>query len=211
MKNTERYKSTTALLDLLFNALIGVVFLFIIAFLLIKPEEPKKEDFERKAEFVIIMEWDRGRMEDMDLWVQDPNGGTCSFRSPRVNFMHLDKDDLGGRNDTAIINGETVTIEINREVTTIRGIIPGEYIVNAHLFTKYTPYSVSGGFPVTIEVIKVNPKYEVIFSGEYNFDIRGQEETFVRFVVAKNGDVVSKNYLKKTFVQGPSSSSGSVY
>ena len=203
MKNTERYKSTTALLDLLFNALIGVVFLFIIAFLLIKPEEPKKEDFERKAEFVIILEWDKNRVEDMDLWVQDPNGGSSSCRAPRVNFMHLDKDDLGGRNDTAFVNGEQVTIKINREVTTIRGIIPGEYIVNAHLFSRYSSrYSTSEehGFPVTIEVIKVNPRYEVVFSGEHIFNIRGQEETFVRFVVSKDGKVESMNHLKKVFV-----------
>ena len=54
--NNEKYKSTIGFTDLLFNILVGFAFLFIIAFLLIKPEA-KKADFERKAEFVIVMEW----------------------------------------------------------------------------------------------------------------------------------------------------------
>ena len=101
------------------------------------------------------------------------------------------------------MNGEQVTIKINREVTTIRGIIPGEYIVNAHLFSRYSSRNSTSedhGFPVTIEVIKVNPRYEVVFSGEHIFNIRGQEETFVRFVVSKDGKVESMNHLKKVFV-----------
>ena len=149
----ERFKSTIGFIDILFNILVGFAFLFIIAFILIQPEA-KKEDFERKAEFVIIMEWPLDRFEDVDLWVSDPSGATCSFRSPRVNLMHLDKDDLGHRNDRVMVNGQPVVIKINREVTTIRGIVPGEYIVNAHL---YAGRNMSTTFPVSVEVVKVNP------------------------------------------------------
>jgi len=53
--NNEKYKSTIGFTDLLFNILVGFAFLFIIAFLLIKPEA-KKHDFERRAEFVVVME-----------------------------------------------------------------------------------------------------------------------------------------------------------
>ena len=197
MDSHNKFKSTIGFIDILFNILIGFAFLFIIAFILIKPEA-KKEDFERKAEFVIILEWPLDRMEDVDLWVSDPQGATCSFRTPRVNLMHLDKDDLGTRNDTVIVNGKQVVIKINREVTTIRGIVPGEYIVNAHL---YSNYGSSKPFPVTIEVIKVNPAYKVVFKGEKEFTRRGQEETFVRFKIDHEGNVIELNTLKKNFIK----------
>ena len=133
--SNERYKSTIAFTDLLFNILVGFAFLFIIAFLLIKPEA-KKQDFERKAEFVVVMEWDKGAHGDIDLYVQDPTGAQCSFRFPVANFMHLDKDDLGASNDTVTnADGSTTTVRINREVITIRGIIEAEYIINPQYYS----------------------------------------------------------------------------
>ena len=168
MESHERYKSTIGFIDILFNILVGIAFLFIVAFVLIKPES-KQEDFERKAEFVITMSWEDKRIEDMDLWVQDPSGNQVSYRAPQINFMHLDKDDLGRRNDTVEVAGKQVTVEINREVVTIRGISPGEYIVNSHMYSNHgMPVMVDGKLQnqlskgpldVTVEVIKLNPSY----------------------------------------------------
>ena len=109
---------------------------------MIKPES-KKEDFDRKAEFIIVMEWDDTRKDDIDLYVQDPTGKIVNFRDPRTNFMHLDKDDLGNRNDTIWIDGKEEVVEINREVVTIRGIIAGEHIISVtitlpiHIITQH--------------------------------------------------------------------------
>ena len=125
----EKYKSTIGFIDLLFNILVGFAFLFIVAFILIKPEA-KKKDFDRRAEFIVVLEWDAGVQDDIDLYVEDPLGGIASFRHPRINFSHLDKDDLGSRNDTTILaDGTRKTIPINREVITIRGNIPGEWTI----------------------------------------------------------------------------------
>ena len=65
MFDRNRYKSSIGFTDMLFNILVGFAFLFIVAFLLIKPEQ-KKADFERKAEFVVVMEWDKGAHGDID-------------------------------------------------------------------------------------------------------------------------------------------------
>ena len=130
--NHEKFKSTVGFTDLLFNILVGFAFLFIVAFLLIKPEA-KKKDFDRRAEYIVVMEWDAGAKDDIDLYVEDPLGGIASFRHPAVNFTHLDKDDLGSRNDTTTLPDGTVqTIKINREVMTIRGVITGVWIINGH-------------------------------------------------------------------------------
>ena len=204
MDSNARFKSSLGFIDLLFNILLGFAFLFIIAFLLIKPEA-KKKDFDRRAEFVIILEWDHDAPDDLDLYVQDPTNDKVSFRLPIANYMHLDKDDLGVRNDTIInADGTTSTVKINREVVTIRGIIAGEYIINAHYYSTRV-YSGSQLEPdertvdyrnkpqrdltVKIELHKVTP-YSVLWAGEKKFTHRGQEETFLRFRLDADGNII---------------------
>ena len=197
----EKYKSTIGFIDLLFNILVGFAFLFIVAFILIKPES-KKKDFERRAEYIVVLEWDKGVPDDLDLYVRDPLGGLVSFRHPRVNFSHLDKDDLGSRNDSVIMSDGTLkTIPINREVVTIRGIIPGEWIINAHY---YSPYNLNRtkdeALNVKVELHKVNP-YSILGIWEKKYYRKGQEETFVRFTIDTKGKMIgSFKYLNKKFV-----------
>ena len=224
--NNEKFKSTIGFTDLLFNILVGFAFLFIIAFLLIKPEA-KKHDFERRAEFVVVMEWDDDQPDDIDLYVQDPTGNKVSFRTPIMNFMYLDKDDLGYANDVVKnVDGTITKVNINREVVTIRGIIPGEYIINVHYYStrqaEAALSTLSGerrgdseiisvarhgqgkptGKPLTVkvELHKVNP-YTILWVGEKPFDHRGQEETFVRFTVNQKGKLIGGfSHEKKKFV-----------
>ena len=211
--NNEKYKSTIGFTDLLFNILVGFAFLFIIAFLLIKPEA-KKKDFERRAEFVVVLEWDKEAKGDIDLYVEDPLGDKCSVRQTVANFMHLDKDDLGSVNDTVInADGTISTVKINREVITIRGIIAGEYIINAHYYSErdYSgverplrantrPRPAIKELTVKVELHKVNP-YTILWAGEKKFLGKGQEETFVRFRLDKDGKVLSPfTFEKKDFI-----------
>jgi len=214
MFDKNKYKSTIGFTDMLFNILVGFAFLFIVAFLLIKPEA-KKEDFERKAEFVVVMEWDHDQPDDIDLYVQDPTNSTVHFRLPIANFMYLDKDDLGYANDIVKnVDGTITKVNINREVVTIRGIIPGEYIINAHYYSERDYSNIdkriemgtsarkkkSKEVTVKIELHKVNP-YTILWAGEKNFRGKGQEETFVRFRLDKDGEVLSPfTFEKKDFV-----------
>ena len=204
MQSHDKYKSTIGFIDILFNILVGFAFLFIVAFLLIKPEA-KREDFDRKAEFIVVMEWDEERQDDIDLYVQDPSNTIVHFRNARANFMHLDKDDLGKRNDTIMVNGVEKIVKINREVVTIRGIVPGEYIVNVHYYSDYSEHAnVTRGpmspLEVKVTVYKVNP-YSEVWQGTKTFTRKGQEETFVRFTMDKNGGVKpSFRFLKRRMV-----------
>ena len=218
--NNEKYKSTIGFTDLLFNILVGFAFLFIIAFLLIKPEA-KKEDFERKAEFVVVMEWDHEAPDDIDLYVQDPTQSKVHFRLPITNFMYLDKDDLGYANDIVKnVDGTITKVNINREVVTIRGIIPGEYIINAHYYSQRkwendgrlnTNAKPEGkNLTVKIELHKVNP-YKIWWMGEKTFTHRGQEETFVRFTLDPDGNQIGDfTYVRKKFVTPFKNTIGSV-
>ena len=201
--DSPRFKSTIGFIDLLFNILLGFAFLFIIAFLLIKPEA-KKEDFNRRAEFVVVMEWDHDASGDIDLYVEDPTGKQVSFRYHNHNYMHLDKDDLGAMNDTVVnADGTISTVKINREVVTIRGIIEGEYIINAHYYSLRSYDKINPKKPVVtvrVELHKANP-YSIMWVGEKEFNHRGQEETFLRFRLDKDGKVLPPfTFEKKMFV-----------
>ena len=210
MQSHDKYKSTIGFIDILFNILVGFAFLFIVAFLLIKPEA-KREDFDRKAEFIIVMEWDYDRQDDIDLYVQDPSNTIVHFRNARANFMHLDKDDLGKRNDSIMVNGVEKVVKINREVVTIRGIVPGEYVVNAHYYSDYDASMVTEPKPlkVKIAVHKVNP-YSVVWEGTKSFIKKGQEETFVRFTMDKEGNIKTPfRFLNRKMVS-PQAYHGSV-
>ena len=204
MDSNARFKSSLGFIDLLFNILLGFAFLFIISFLLIKPEA-KKKDFDRRAEFVVILEWDHDAPDDLDLYVQDPTNHKVSFILPIANYMHLDKDDLGKRNDTIInADGSTSTVMINREVVTNRGIMAGEYIINAHYYSTRV-YNGSQLEPdertidyrskpqraltVKIELHKVTP-YKILWAGEKKFTHRGQEETYLRFRLDSDGEIL---------------------
>jgi len=215
MFDKNKYKSTIGFTDMLFNILVGFAFLFIVAFLLIKPEA-KKKDFDRRAEFIVVLEWDAGVQDDIDLYVEDPLGGIASFRHPRINFSHLDKDDLGSRNDTTLLaDGTRKTIPINREVITVRGNIPGEWTVNAHYYSAYGQtrtlnsdgeIRVSGGrkekqaLTVKVELHKVTP-YDILGIWDKKFHYKGQEETFVRFTMDKEGNLIGPfEFQEKDFV-----------
>ena len=195
-ESSDKFKSTLAFTDLLFNVLIGFAFLFIIAFILINPvEETKKID--SKAEFMVIMEWPDDSKYDIDLWMQDPLKNIAGFPNREAGFLHLDRDDLGVANDVITLeNGEFMRLEQNREIMTIRGIVPGEYIVNSHFYSaKASPYNVTKT-DVKYSVIKINP-YREIDIGMVTLDKPGAEATMLRFTVDKNGYVTTKNRLQK--------------
>ena len=60
--------------DLLFNVLVGFVLLFILAFMLINPIT-KKAEIPKKAEIMVMLEWEDKSKDDIDLWVV---GGTMA-------------------------------------------------------------------------------------------------------------------------------------
>jgi hypothetical protein len=190
------HNSNLAFVDLLFNLILGFVFLFIISFILIN-DPVKKEGIEPKAEYIIILSWDDDLNNDIDLWVQGPSG-IVGFRNPQEGNMYLDKDDLGHRNDAIVNGGVEKIIYINREVTSIRGFQKGEYIINAYYYNNGDKKNMMN--KVSIELIKVNP-FKVIYQGTKKFTEEGQEETFVRFSMNDDGEYSDINYLPKNLVK----------
>ena len=202
------YGSQIAFIDLLFNTLVGFVFLFVMAFVLINPVA-KKSNVEINAEFMVTVSWPGKSEDDIDLWVRDPLGNHAGFKSKDVGLMSLDRDDLGKSNDTVkTSDGKVIRVFLNEEHLTIRGIIPGEYIVNVHLYSKKVEKRISSTsefyneIPVIVTVEKLNP-YGIITVREVILRVKGEEVTAVRFTVTDDGWVTNINELPYQIVVNP--------
>jgi len=183
--------------DMLFNLLIAFVFCFIVALLAMNPRALKAGDIPSKAEFIVTVSWPDLDPNDIDTWVQDPAGNLVWFRAREAGLMHLDRDDRGLMNDVIVVNGREIVNPLNTEVVTIRGIAPGEFTVNVHYYDSKNGQPVN----VTVSVMKVNPRAEVIFYGQLSLARKSDEVTAARFTVLPDGSVGHVNTLAKTMVQ----------
>ena len=189
MANQPKYVSNVAFTDLLFNIVVGLAFLFLLAFILMNPVA-KEKDIEEKSDFIIVMTWDDESGDDIDLWVRDPLGNILSFRNRGVGVMHLDRDDLGLSNDKVMgADGKIEYVYRNKEVASLRGYHAGTYLVNAHVYNKKRwKDNKMRRSNIKIELIKLNPFHEVA-QAEFVAIGRGQEFTAFRFTLNIDGEV----------------------
>ncbi|MGQ0698045.1 MAG: hypothetical protein ACT4PZ_07355 [Panacagrimonas sp.] len=181
--------------DLLFNALLGFTLLFMIAITSLNPPA-KLGDIPAKAELIVTTTWADGSKEDVDTWVEAPDGEIVWYRNPDGGLMHLDRDDRGSENDSLLVDGRAITNPLNQEIVTVRGLLPGDYVVNVHRYRAAGPEVL----PVEVNVVKVNPRLEVVFYGTLDLTGEGAERTAVRFSVARDGKVSGINTLQKNLV-----------
>ncbi|MDG2106413.1 MAG: hypothetical protein P8J94_02340 [Gammaproteobacteria bacterium] len=182
----KRYSSFDPFTDLLFNILLGFTFLFFITMLFINPIT-KLGNVNMKAEYIITVDWKDSLPDDIDIWVKDPNGEIVSYLKKDAGWLHLDRDDRGVVNDKIIIDGKEVIYPINREVVTLRGIIPGEYVVNLYL------YDHKSNSPVEAKIIieKVNPSLRLVFVGDVVLKNEDTELTITKFRLDSEGNFKS--------------------
>lgn len=181
--------------DLLFNALLTFTFLFLISLLLINPPA-KSGIINPKAEFLITVSWEDGSANDIDTWVQGPQGTRVWYKQAQNGLMHLDRDDRGLTNDTQQVDGQEIVNPLNQEVVTIRGRPPGEFIVNVHYYKSQDGQAV----PVSIYVAEVNPTLKVLHYATLDLKKEGEEKTAVRFTLNNQGEVENINTLQTSLV-----------
>jgi len=192
------YHTNLAFLDLLFNTLLAFAAFFVLAIVLINPTK-QENNTETKAEFMVVVEWPSDLDDDVDTYVEDPSGNLVAFMRREEGLMHLDRDDLGHRNDSVLTEFGVIEYTENRELVTLRGIAKGEYIVNVHLYMKR---SNATEIPVVIKLEKLNP-YKTVTIKRVILRVTGDEETAFRFTLDNEGKVVDINELpKKLAVKG---------
>ncbi|MCB1802221.1 MAG: hypothetical protein KDI82_11085 [Gammaproteobacteria bacterium] len=185
-------RTTDPFIDLLFNALLGFTFLFLVSVMFVNPDA-RRGRVDLKAEYIISVTWPDHLADDIDLWVQDPIGDTVSYLQKDANWLHLDRDDRGEVNDTITVGGREVVYPINQEVVTIRGIIPGEYTVNLYYYTAASTQPVEA----LVKVEKVNPTLQTVFVKKQQLLQQDEEHTIVRFRLDREGTLNGLSELPK--------------
>ncbi len=185
-------ESQDAFTDLLFNALLGFGFMFVVAFTLISdPTEAGK--IESKAEVLITVRWEDRHPDDVDTIVEDPQGNLVWYHNRDTGLMHLDRDDRGLYQDRIVLDGVEISNPINQETVTVRALKAGEYVVNVlHYQSNY-----GEPLPVSVKVEKLNPSVSLVHYGTLELTGVGDERTAVRFNIDANGDVSGTNLMPK--------------
>jgi hypothetical protein len=176
----------------LFKIIQALTFFFTLSVIFMNPIT-KKGIIDPKAEYIITVTWPDNNPDDIDTWVEEPDGNLVWFQNKEAGLIHLDRDDRGNINDTLTINGQTIQNPLNQEVVTIRGTVVGEYVVNIFYYASEDNKPV----PVQVRVDKVNPQLEVVYYGTMTLDKVGDERTAVRFTIDANGKLLNVNSIEK--------------
>ncbi len=188
-----------AQMDLLWNALLGFLILFLLVLVILKiknNDKTEEKNIITEGMFAIVYSWLNDSGDDVDAYVMDPQGHFVYFRRREDGLMHLERDDRGKQNDQILADSKVVAVEKNEERVIIRGIIPGEYVVNVHMFLKRDPAPAI----VKIELVNLRGADKTITTKEISLEQFGNEKTAFRFTLNSDGSVSNINELQYLFV-----------
>jgi hypothetical protein len=172
----------TVFRDTIMLALAGFVALVILMLPYLNPKQTKSaENVEPPGNVIVEARWPDDLDSDVDLWVQAPGDVPVGYSNKGGAAFNLLRDDLGRRADAT---------EMNYEVSYSRGILPGEYTVNLHLY-RNTAQVVP--IPVTIVASVKKTMQESarqLLATRVDLKREGQELTVFRFQLNDKGDLV---------------------
>jgi hypothetical protein len=172
----------TVFRDVLTLALAGFVVCVIVLLPHLNPAGAKTADnTEPPGNVIVEARWPDELDTDVDLWVQGPGDVPVGYSNKGGALFNLLRDDLGKRGDST---------GLNYEVSYSRGLAPGEYTVNVHLYRN--PARVSP-VPVTIVAsVKRNAKDSAkqLLVSDVELTREGQELTVYRFTLSEDGGLV---------------------
>lgn len=186
----------TVFRDVLMLALIGFVAMLIVLLPHLSKAKQVQEEYRSPGNVVVEIHWPNDLPVDVDLWVKAPRDIPVGFFNHGSEFFDLLRDDRGYDRDAS---GE------NYEVSYSRGIPPGEYTVNVHMYGS-VPEGVSVPVKVVVSVRKTYEKLAQILQTEVVLYRLNQEETAFRFSLSGEGELVegSVTTLKRNLVTVPS-------
>lgn len=167
--------------DVLFSMILGLVILMgiIILTISIKAKE-QTESAEPPGNLIVHIVWPTGDT-DIDLWVDGPGEILpVGYSNKGGKLWNLLRDDLGNYPDATGINYEDAFT---------RGVVPGDYTINAMCYHCPTfPQEVSAEVSVnTGEPGKSSLK--VLVTSKLKLTKQGQERTLIRFTLLADGTI----------------------
>jgi hypothetical protein len=168
--------------DLILLTLTGFVTVAVLMLPHVAPSAARTEDGTAEPGNVLVeANWPPGMDSDVDLWVQAPGDVPVGYSNKGGVVFNLLRDDLGHQADVS---------RMNYESSYARGIVPGEYTVNLHL---YRNRAVEADVPVTV-VVSTKPGSDQparqILASDVKLTREGQEKTVFRFRLTEAGALV---------------------
>lgn len=204
MMKHKKFDFRTAYIDLLLNVLTGIIFLFVLTTLLIQaPKKAEDAGIKKNAEYIITATWDGAQDCDVDMWVQDPLGNLVSFQMLSRALMTIERDDLGFKNDYFYDAEGKLILEANenKEIWTLRGKQEGRFVLNLHVYScridnVNQPLYQKMDVPVEVEMIKLNPSYEVVVREKITLTHIWDERTVFSFTIEGSNIKFDRKFVK---------------
>lgn len=190
------------------TAMKAMLVLLLAAVALMAVKIQPSDGIKPNAQYIIEMSWADDYDTDVDLWVRAPGDQLIFYTNRETPMVFLDRDDTGIFQDTVIIDGKVINSKSRKEIVSIRGILPGEYVINGFLYRywsrspQYEPldsYATRGistlprPLKVKVEVKKLNPTVEIVYSETLQFTQHKEELFFCRFTVGQDGLIKNVN------------------
>jgi hypothetical protein len=191
-------------IDLLMNLSISFAAIFMLSVMLINRPVKAQHAVDERARLLIVMTWDPQSADDLDLWVKTPGGEKVGYTHPNGLVANLQRDDMGPINDyVELPNGTRQYRRFNQEITSIRSMAEGHYIVNIEFFRRHPDPEngrrSQGPVRCTVELIQVDPSYKQLEQRAITMAEAGDEETAFSFDIT-NGQVQDLGYAREGFV-----------
>jgi hypothetical protein len=184
-----------AFIDFLANLLLVFTVLFIISFVLIRPQAAPPA-LRTPGVYAVEITWPGRIDDDVDLYVRDPQKHVVYFANPTAGLLHLEHDDLGYPSASTSA-GRLVKPRTNVERVVLRGVETGEFVANVHL------YRGGGSGPVRVHAAlwKLIGADKPITSVSVVLRREGDERTAFRFTVTPGGEIANVNRLPADLVR----------
>jgi len=173
----------TVFRDVVMLALVGFVAMVVMLLPHLNPPGARTADDTTPAGNVMVeVRWPDEIDADVDLWVQAPGDVAVGYSNKGGAVFNLLRDDLGQRADVTGLNYET---------SYSRGILPGEYTVNLHLYRNP-----SDSYPIPVTVVtsvkrSANQAARQVLASKVLLVREGEETTVYRFRLSEAGDLIA--------------------
>jgi len=184
MRETDLFddeSGATVFRDVIMLALAGFVMLVLLLLPHLNPRAKTDAAVRSPGNVIVEARWPDELNADVDLWVQAPGDVPVGYSNAGGAVFNLLRDDLGHTGD---LTG------LNYEFSYSRGVPPGEYAVNVHLYRTH----VATPIPVTVVVSTKggeNESARQLLATRVELAREGEELTVVRFRLDDKGRLVS--------------------
>lgn len=171
-----------------------VCLILVIYTLIAPPTKVKVISIPTQGLYAIVQNCPTNSMNDVDLYVEDPAGKIAYFSNTTAGLMHLEQDVIPGFN--TVENGTTIK-QGDDERTILRGTIPGQYIVNLHMYDGN-----ESPVPETCVVTLYSMRHGInqIAQRKVTLDRNGSVGTAFEFQVNANEQVTQVTYFTRDIV-----------